>query len=211
MSGALRLGTRGSPLALRQAELVAAAIDGDVETVVLRTGGDLGGGDKRRWVDSIQAALLDGSIDLAVHSAKDLPAELTGGLEIAGSPRREDPRDALCGRWGSIAELPAGARVGTSSPRRRAQLLAMRDDLAVVDLHGNLDTRLGRLEAGDYDAIVLAVAGLRRLDRRDGWNANDDLVPAARDGWQRGRRPGRECASFAAGRRQRGGYPVNCG
>lgn len=183
MSGALRLGTRGSPLALCQAELVAAAIDGDVETVVLRTGGDRGGGgDKRRWVDSIEAALLDGSIDLAVHSAKDLPAELAGGLEIAAAPPREDPRDALCGRWRSIGQLPAGARVGTSSPRRRAQLLAMRDDLSVVELHGNLDTRLGRLEAGDYDAIVLAVAGLRRLGRGDGWNAADELVPAAGQG-----------------------------
>lgn len=183
MSGALRLGTRGSPLALRQAELVATAIDGEVEIVALRTGGDLGsGGDKRRWVDSIEAALLDHSIDLAVHSAKDLPAELAAGLEIAGAPAREDPRDALCGPWGSIGELPHGARVGTSSPRRRAQLLAMRDDLAVVELHGNLDTRLGRLATDDYDAIVLAVAGLRRLGRGEGWSASDDLVPAAGQG-----------------------------
>ncbi|HEX4034556.1 MAG TPA: hydroxymethylbilane synthase [Solirubrobacteraceae bacterium] len=183
MSGPLRLGTRGSPLALRQAELVATAIGEAVEVVVLRTGGDLGsGGDKRRWVDSIEAALLEGSIDLAVHSAKDLPAELAVGLEIAAAPKREDPRDALCGPWRSLGELPQGARVGTSSPRRRAQLLAMRDDLAVVELHGNLDTRLGRLENGDYDAVVLAVAGLRRLGRDDGWSASDDFVPAAGQG-----------------------------
>ena len=179
---ALRLGTRGSPLALRQAELVAEAIEGPVETVVLRTAGDLGsGGDKRRWVDTIEEALLGGEIDLAVHSAKDLPAQLAAGLEIAGAPAREDPRDALCGAVAAIAQLPAGARVGTSSLRRRAQLLALRDDLDVVDLHGNLDTRLGRLAAGDYDAIVLAVAGLRRLGR-EGWSASDELVPAAGQG-----------------------------
>ena len=178
---ALRLGTRGSPLALRQAAMVAAAIAGEVETVVLRTGGDLGSGtDKRRWVDTIEAALADGTVDLAVHSAKDLPAELAPGLEIAGAPAREDARDALCGA-ASIASLPAGARIGTSSLRRRAQLLALRDDLAVSAVHGNLDTRLGRLATGDFDAIVLAVAGLRRLGR-DGWSAIDELIPAAGQG-----------------------------
>jgi hydroxymethylbilane synthase len=181
-AAALRLGTRGSPLALRQAELVAQAIEGAVETVVLRTGGDLGAGaDKRRWVDTIEDALLAGEIDLAVHSAKDLPAELADGLQIAGAPAREDARDALCGPVAAIAALPAGARVGTSSLRRRAQLLALRDDLAVLELHGNLDTRLGRLAAGDFDAIVLAVAGLRRLGR-DGWSAASELVPAAGQG-----------------------------
>jgi hydroxymethylbilane synthase len=160
---------------------VAEAIDGEVETVVLRTGGDLGaGGDKRRWVDTIEAALLDGTIDLAVHSAKDLPAELGDGLVIAGSPPREDARDALCGSR-SVSALASGARVGTSSLRRRAQLLALRGDLCVIDLHGNLDTRLERLAAGDFDAIVLAVAGLRRLGR-DGWAAADELVPAAGQG-----------------------------
>jgi hydroxymethylbilane synthase len=177
----LRLGTRGSPLALRQAELVAGALAGDVEIVVLRTGGDRGeSGDKRRWVDTIETALCDGSVDLAVHSAKDLPAALADGLVIAGSPAREDPRDALCGA-ASISALPSGARVGTSSLRRRAQLLALREDLDVADLHGNLDTRLARLEAGDFDAIVLAAAGLRRLGRF-GWRATDELVPAAGQG-----------------------------
>jgi hydroxymethylbilane synthase len=181
-AAALRLGTRGSPLALRQAELVAEAIGGELETVVLRTAGDAGGGtDKGRWVDTIEAALLAGEIDLAVHSAKDLPAELAEGLEIAAALAREDPRDALCGGAASVSELAAGARVGTSSLRRRSQLLALRDDLDVLDLHGNLDTRLGRLAAGDFDAIVLAVAGLRRLGR-DGWSASDELVPAAGQG-----------------------------
>jgi hydroxymethylbilane synthase len=181
-AAALRLGTRGSPLALRQAELVAEAMGGEVETVVLRTAGDAGeGSDKGRWVDTIEAALLAGEIDLAVHSAKDLPAELAEGLEIAAAPSREDPRDALCGAAASVSELAAGARVGTSSLRRRSQLLALRDDLDVLDLHGNLDTRLGRLAAGDFDAIVLAVAGLRRLGR-DGWSASDELVPAAGQG-----------------------------
>jgi hydroxymethylbilane synthase len=178
---ALRLGTRGSPLALRQAALVADAIGGKVETVVVATGGDRGeGGDKRRWVDTIETALLEGTVDLAVHSAKDLPAELGSGLVIAGSPVREDPRDALCGAE-SVAALRRGARVGTSSLRRRSQLLALRDDLAVTELHGNVDTRLGRLAAGDFDAIVLAVAGLQRLGR-DGWSAIDELVPAAGQG-----------------------------
>jgi hydroxymethylbilane synthase len=178
---ALRLGTRGSPLALRQAELVAAAVAAPVETVVLRTAGDRGeGADKRRWVDTIEAALLDGSIDLAVHSAKDVPGELAEGLAIAGSPTRADPRDALCGA-ASIAALAPGARVGTSSLRRAAQLRALRDDLEVADLHGNLDTRLRRLAAGEFDAIVLAVAGLERLGR-DGWTALDELVPAPGQG-----------------------------
>ena len=178
---ALRLGTRGSPLALRQAAIVAASIGEEVEIVVLRTAGDDGeGADKRRWVDTIEAALLEETVDLAVHSAKDLPAQLAPGLVIAGSPAREDARDALCGA-ASVATLASGARVGTSSLRRRSQLLALRDDLEVAELHGNVDTRLGRLDAGDFDAIVLAVAGLRRLGRY-GWRATDELVPAAGQG-----------------------------
>ncbi len=178
----LRLGTRGSPLALRQAELVAAGVLGAaVEIVVLSTGGDRGEGvDKARWVDAIEAALLDATIDLAVHSAKDVPGELAPGLELAGCPRRADARDALCGSP-SIDALAPGARVGTSSLRRRAQLLARRADLDVQELHGNLDTRLARLAAGDFDAIVLAVAGLSRLGR-SGWRASDELVPAAGQG-----------------------------
>jgi len=181
VSGPLVLGTRGSPLALRQAEMVADAMAGEVELVVLRTGGDRGGGtDKRRWVDTIEDALLAGQIDLAVHSAKDLPGVLADGLEIAGCPLRADPRDALCGA-ASLGALARGARVGTSSLRRAAQLRALREDLSVVELHGNLDTRLGRLAAGDYDAIVLARAGLARLGR-DGGALLEELVPAAGQG-----------------------------
>jgi hydroxymethylbilane synthase len=179
--GALRLGTRGSPLALRQAEIVAAAAAEALETVVLVTAGDRGeGGDKRRWVDAIEEALLAGEIDLAVHSAKDVPGELAPGLELAGAPQREDPRDALCGA-SAIAALPAGARVGTSSLRRAAQLHALREDLDVRELRGNLDTRLRRLADGGYDAIVLAAAGLRRLGR-GGWSPADELVPAPGQG-----------------------------
>ena len=159
-AGPLRLGTRGSPLALRQAELVASSIGGEVETVVLRTGGDLGaGGDKRRWVDTIETALLAGEIDLAVHSAKDLPAELAEGLEIAGSPAREDPRDALCGADG----IRPGMRVGTASARRKAQLLALEPSLSIEPLRGNIDTRLRKRGERGLDAIVLAACGLDRL------------------------------------------------
>jgi hydroxymethylbilane synthase len=178
---ALALGTRGSPLALRQAQLVADAIDAEVEIVVLRTTGDRGAsGDKRRWVDTIESALLERTVDLAVHSAKDVPAELARGLVIAGSPAREDARDALCGAP-CVAALAPGARVGTSSLRRRSQLLALREDLEVSEVHGNLDTRLARLDAGDFDVIVLACAGLGRLGRF-GWHASDELVPAAGQG-----------------------------
>jgi hydroxymethylbilane synthase len=178
---ALALGTRGSALALRQAQLVADAIDAEVEIVVLRTTGDRGAsGDKRRWVDTIESALLERTVDLAVHSAKDVPAELARGLVIAGSPAREDARDALCGAP-CVAALAPGARVGTSSLRRRSQLLALREDLEVSEVHGNLDTRLARLDAGDFDVIVLACAGLSRLGRF-GWHASDELVPAAGQG-----------------------------
>lgn len=168
----LRLGTRGSALALAQARGVAEALGG-AEIVPIRTSGDerRGGagpappGDKSRFVREIERALLDGEIDLAVHSAKDLPAELPEGLEIAAVPAREDPADAWVGGAGSLDEVPAGARVGTSSLRRRAQLLAARPDLEVAELRGNVDTRLRRLAEGELDAVVLAAAGLRRLAR----------------------------------------------
>jgi hydroxymethylbilane synthase len=179
----LRLGTRGSPLALAQAALVAGAIGGPVELVAIRTSGDDGtapGEDKRRWIDRIEDALRSGAIDLAVHSAKDVPGALAGGLEIAGAPERADARDALCGA-ASLAELPAGARVGTSSLRRAAQLRALRADLEVVPIAGNLDTRLERLDGGEFDAIVLACAGLERLGRPRGAPL-DELVPAIGQG-----------------------------
>ena len=171
----MRIGTRGSALALAQAGWVAEQIGG--ELVTLRTSGDAGGGtDKSRWVDTIERALVEGEIDLAVHSAKDVPGELADGTEIVAVPPREDPRDVL------IGAVPG--RVGTASLRRAAQLLAWRDDLEVVDLRGNVDTRLRKLEAGEVDAIVLAAAGLKRLGRDAGAVALDApvFVPAAGQG-----------------------------
>jgi hydroxymethylbilane synthase len=168
--GALKLGTRASPLALAQAGLVTAAITAPVEVIELRTSGDTGAGphdDKRRWVDRIEDALAAGEIDLAVHSAKDLPGELASELEIAGAPERADPRDALCGAP-SLDALRGGARVGTSSLRRAAQLCALREDLEIVAIAGNVDTRLARLADPELDAVVLARAGLDRLGRAVG-------------------------------------------
>ena len=184
----MRIGTRGSALALAQARLVAGLIGGDVEVVVVsvsgdrrrRPGRDAKGADKSRWVDAIEQGLLDGSIDLAVHSAKDVPVELADGLELVASPRRADPRDALCGGE-SLAALRPGARVGTSSLRRPAQLRTLRADLDLIELHGNIDTRLRRLNDGEFDAIVLARAGLQRLGRDEGAPL-DELVPAAGQG-----------------------------
>ncbi|HEY6636152.1 MAG TPA: hydroxymethylbilane synthase [Solirubrobacterales bacterium] len=164
----LRLGTRGSALALAQANAVAKAIGG-AEVVPIKTSGRSpeAGGDKARFVREIERALLEGEVDLGVHSAKDLPTDLPDGLEIAGVPEREDPRDAYVGRVSSLGEVPEGSRIGTSSLRRRAQILARRPDLEVVELRGNVDSRLGRFEAGDFDGLVLAVAGLRRLGRAE--------------------------------------------
>ncbi len=193
----MRIGTRGSALALAQAGQVAelleahppAAGDGEpVELVTITTSGDrasrrensassdgaaesrtpLAGGapaDKSRWVDAIEAALLAGEVNLAVHSAKDVPGELAEGLALLGAPARVSAADVLCGA-DDLESLPAGARVGTSSLRRAAQLRAAREDLRVVAIGGNVDTRLRRLgEEEDLEAIVLAQAGLLRLDR----------------------------------------------
>jgi hydroxymethylbilane synthase len=165
----IRLGTRGSPLALAQAEAVSKAIENagmEAPIVPIKTSGDAKrGGDKARFVREIERALLDGEVDLGVHSAKDLPSELPEGLRIAGVPARESALDAFVGDADSLDELAEGARIGTSSLRRRAQLLALRPDLEVVELHGNVDTRLRRLEEDDFDGLVLAAAGLRRLGR----------------------------------------------
>ena len=161
----IRLGTRGSALALAQARLVAQQLPVEAEIVPIKTSGDRGpGGDKARFVKEIEEALLAGEVQLAVHSAKDVPAELPEGLAIVGVPERADPRDAICGA-ASVDELPEGAVVGTSSLRRRAQLLAARPDLEVRELRGNVDTRLRKLAEGEYDALVLASAGLVRLGR----------------------------------------------
>jgi hydroxymethylbilane synthase len=163
LSGPLKLGTRGSSLALAQAELVADAL-GDAEVVPVRsTDGEPG--DKERFVRGVDRAVLAGEVDLGVHSAKDLPGERPDELRLVGVPAREEPEDAYVGEASAMTEVPDGARVGTSSLRRRSQLLALRPDLEVVDLHGNVDTRLRKRAEGEYDGVVLAAAGLRRLGR----------------------------------------------
>jgi hydroxymethylbilane synthase len=178
----VRIGTRGSALALVQARQVAALLGGGHELVEVVTSGDRGAvSDKERWVRELDAALLEGAVDCAGHSAKDVPAELPEGVVIAAVPPRADPRDALCGAP-DLGALAHGARVGTSSLRRAAQLSALRGDLDVVELRGNVDTRLRKLDEGDYDAIVLARAGLERLGRADAGTPLDELVPAAGQG-----------------------------
>ena len=179
----LRLGTRGSALALAQAKQVAKALGG-AEIVTIKTS-DGAVGDKARFVKEIERALLDGEVDLGVHSAKDLPTDLPEDLEIAGVPTREDPRDSYVGPVNSLGECPEGSRIGTSSLRRRAQILALRPDLEVVELRGNVDTRLGKLESGEYDGLVLAAAGLHRLGRAEEMAfpiEPGELVPAAGQG-----------------------------
>lgn len=182
MSG-LRLGSRGSTLALTQAEAVAAALGG-AEVVSVRTE-DGAVGDKSRFVRGVERAILDGDVDLGVHSAKDLPGELPDGLALVGVPGREDPSDAFVGRAGSLGELAEAARVGTSSLRRASQLRALRADLEILELRGNVDTRLGKLAEGGYDGIVLATAGLARLGRLDEVSFRfelDEMTPAAGQG-----------------------------
>lgn len=175
----IRLGSRRSPLALVQARTVAAALTaaGHETTIVevVTTGDrDRAAPDKAKWVSELERGLVAGDIDLAVHSAKDVPGDLPDGLELVAASVREDPRDVLIGA-ASLDALPEGARVGTASLRRAAQLLASRPDLRIVAARGNVDTRLGRLDPGHedpLDAIVLAAAGLRRLGRTPA-----DVVP----------------------------------
>ncbi len=172
----LRIATRGSPLALWQAEHVAARLRElhaglDVELVKMKTRGDklldaplakVGG--KGLFVKELEAGLLDGRADLAVHSLKDVPVDLPAGLELAIVMQREDPRDAFVSNaWASLAEMPPGSVVGTSSLRRQMQVQAACPALRIDWLRGNVNTRLAKLDAGDYDAIILAVAGLERL------------------------------------------------
>ncbi|MGQ0561657.1 MAG: hydroxymethylbilane synthase [Gemmatimonadota bacterium] len=176
----IRIGSRGSALALWQAghiksRLLDAHPGLDVEIEIIHTTGDRitdvplsSMGDKGLFTKELDNALLDGRVQLAVHSLKDVPTRVPAGLVIAAVGRREDPSDALVvapGRPRSLALLPAAARVGTSSLRRRAQLLALRPDLVVSDLRGNLDTRLASVEQGNYDAAILALAGMKRLGR----------------------------------------------
>jgi hydroxymethylbilane synthase len=178
----LRIATRGSKLALAQAGQVAEMLGG---AELVEIGADGGAEDKARFVRGVEGALLDGRAEIGVHSAKDLPAELTEGLMLAAVPKREDPRDAWIGVGSSLDKVPEGAKVGTASLRRRAQLLAARPDLEVRELHGNVDTRLRKLAEGELDAIVLAVAGLRRLGRADEIAfpiPEDSMTPAAGQG-----------------------------
>ena len=198
----LRIGTRGSPLALAQAREASArlaavhpelAAPNACEIAVIKTSGDrvrdraladLGG--KGLFTKEIEAALGDGTIDVAVHSMKDLPTWLPDGLEIAAVLPREDPRDAFLSPHGPrIADLPRGAVFGTASLRRQAQVLALRPDIACVLLRGNVDTRLKKLADGEVDATMLALAGLRRLGRAGEAQAvldPDEILPAAGQG-----------------------------
>jgi hydroxymethylbilane synthase len=183
----VRIATRASALALAQARAVAEALPGEHEIVEITTAGDRGaepGSDKSRWVAELERALQDGAAEVAVHSAKDVPGTLPDGLEIVAVPARADARDALCGA-SSLDALPAGARVGTRSLRRRALLLAARTDLEIVALGGNVDTRLRKLDDGQADALVLAHAGLERLGRTDEAGAvldPESFVPAPGQG-----------------------------
>jgi hydroxymethylbilane synthase len=189
MSMNVRVGTRGSALAVTQTTTVAEALASagtlGYELVRIRTEGDVLKGSLAQiggtgvFVAALREALLDDRCDVAVHSLKDLPTGVAEGLEVAAYPQRVDVRDALCARDGlDLAGLPAGAKVGTGSPRRAAQLRAARPDLEVIDIRGNVDTRLGRVRGmhgpevvegkkGDLDAVVLAAAGLTRLGRTE--------------------------------------------
>ena len=176
----LRIATRGSPLALWQAEHVAAKLESlhaglKVELVTMKTSGDkildtplakIGG--KGLFVKELENGLLEGRADLAVHSLKDVPVDFPSGLELAIVMEREDPRDAfVSNRYSRLSEMPAGSRVGTSSLRRQTQVREQHPELQVEWLRGNVNTRLAKLDAGEYDAIILAVVGLQRLGMAD--------------------------------------------
>jgi hydroxymethylbilane synthase len=175
---ALRLGTRKSPMAIAQSMQVARAITAtsgrEVELVGMSTYGDASAaqlaqiGGTGVFVSGLRASLLAGEVDLAVHSLKDLPTEPAEGITLVAVPPRDDPRDALAARNGAkLADLPLAARIGTGSPRRAAQLLMLRPDLVPVPVRGNAGTRLSKVGSGDLDAVVLAYAGLVRIDRLD--------------------------------------------
>ncbi len=208
----IRLGTRGSRLALRQTEQAAAALrarepDLDVEIAVIRTTGDrirdrrladIGG--KGLFAKEIEAALAEGRIDAAVHSVKDLETVLPEGFVLAAMLERADPRDGLAGSARTLAGLPPGARVGTASLRRQAQMLALRPDLEPALIRGNVETRLGRVRAGEFDATFLAMAGLDRLGLTESAApiAAEEMLPAAGQG-----AVGIECRAGDAGLRER--------
>lgn len=174
----LRIASRGSQLALWQANHIGELLrerGHQIEIEIIKTTGDkitdvalAKVGTKGMFTKEIEEALAEGSVDLAVHSLKDLPTDLPWGFEIAAITKRENPRDVFCSRkYASIDELPRGAQVGTSSLRRQAQLKALRPDIDIHPLRGNVDTRLRKLEAGEYDAVILAAAGLNRLGKTE--------------------------------------------
>ena len=192
----LRIGSRGSQLALWQANHIAALLTGqghEVEIEIIKTTGDrlqeitfAQVGSKGMFTKEIEEALQAGSVDLAVHSLKDLPTELPEPFVLAATPPRVDPRDVFVSvKYEKLAALPHGARVGTSSQRRRAQLKALRPDLEAVEFRGNVDTRLRKLDEAQFDAIILAAAGLKRLgleDRIRAYIAPTLILPAAGQG-----------------------------
>jgi len=197
MRRTIHIGTRGSKLALWQANWVRSQLQKQspqtsIQVVIIKTKGDkildvplakVGG--KGLFVKEIEEALLDGRIDLAVHSMKDMPADLPEGLSIGAIPQREKSQDVLVSSCGHLADMPKGARIGTSSLRRAAQLLWARSDIQIEPLRGNLDTRLRKLDKGNMDAIVLAAAGIRRLGlahRISEYLSMDVMLPAAGQG-----------------------------
>ena len=173
----LRIGTRGSRLAMAQAHALEASLVGqghEVEIVTVRTSGDRGHREVLgAFVKEIQEALLRDEVDVALHCLKDLPTRPVPGLMLAAYLEREDPRDTLISRGPGLVDLPQGSVVGTGSLRRTSQLAAARPDLRFMPLMGNVDTRMRKLMAGEYDAIVLAIAGLKRLGVLDGWKASE--------------------------------------
>ncbi|RJQ65688.1 MAG: hydroxymethylbilane synthase [Desulfobacteraceae bacterium] len=198
MKSKLRLGTRGSRLALWQAEWIKAALiriqpDLAIDLIKIKTQGDkiidvplAKAGGKGLFIKEIEEALMEERIDLAVHSMKDMPAQVPAGLAIGAVPQRENPLDVLvCAPYASLDELPHGARVGTSSLRRASQILYLRPDLVIVSIRGNLDTRLRKLDETDLDALVLAAAGIRRLgqsERISTYLDETQMVPAVGQG-----------------------------
>lgn len=197
MKTTVRIGTRGSQLAIWQASYVKQQIlyfhsDVEIELKIIKTTGDtmkdrtLIGLGKGVFTKEIEIALINKDIDLAVHSLKDLPTELPDGLCIAAIPTREDPRDVLVSSSGQfLANLISEARIGTTSPRRKSQLLHIRSDLQVVNVRGNVDTRLKKLYESDLDGIILAAAGLKRLQREDKitqYFETDEMIPAVGQG-----------------------------
>ncbi|MHB1433488.1 MAG: hydroxymethylbilane synthase, partial [Streptosporangiaceae bacterium] len=192
----VRLGTRRSPMAMAQsqgiADLLTARTGRPVDLVGISTHGDVSTahltqlGGTGVFVSALREAVLDGQVDFAVHSLKDLPTGAAPGLTLAAVPARDDPRDALVtGSGAKLADLPRAARIGTGSPRRAAQLLLLRPDLRPVPIRGNAGTRLGKLDSGEVDAVVLAVAGLARLGLLDlvsQYFEPDEMLPAPGQG-----------------------------